>query len=170
MNVHDILFYANRTVERSIDDLPDDAWLTPGVCGIWSVKDIIAHLASFEHLLVDVVKSLTEDSPTLTLQRYLLNGSFNDNEVAKRADLSARQIWEEYASTHLHTLELVDHLPPDMYRKPGILTWYGDEYDFEDFIVYSYYGHKREHTAQINVFKDYLNGITPGKVSIRDNE
>jgi hypothetical protein len=40
--------------------------------------------------------------------------------------------------------------------KPGTLPWYGPEYALDDFIVYSYYGHKREHSAQINVFRDQL--------------
>jgi hypothetical protein len=30
------------------------------------------------------------------------------------------------------------------------------EYSLDDYIVYSSYGHKREHGAQINVFKDTL--------------
>jgi hypothetical protein len=30
------------------------------------------------------------------------------------------------------------------------------EYALDDFIVYQYYGHKREHCAQIAVFRDKL--------------
>ena len=30
------------------------------------------------------------------------------------------------------------------------------DYSLDDFLVYSYYGHKGEHGAQINVFKDVL--------------
>jgi hypothetical protein len=44
----------------------------------------------------------------------------------------------------------------DRRRQNGALPWYGAEYDLEDFIAYSFYGHKREHTAQINVFRDAL--------------
>ena len=42
MNAADILKYGHQTVLRTIADLPDDAWETPIVCGIWSCKDIIA--------------------------------------------------------------------------------------------------------------------------------
>ena len=41
-------------------------------------------------------------------------------------------------------------------REPGTLPWYGPEYDLEDFIAYTFYGHKREHMAQVNVFLDTL--------------
>ena len=47
-------------------------------------------------------------------------------------------------------------IPVEVLRRPGTLPWYGAQYALDDFIVYQYYGHKREHTAQINVFKDLL--------------
>ena len=165
MNAQDVLMYAHRTVERSLEGLPEDAWYNPGVCGVWSVKDIIAHLASFEHLLVEVLRSQSQRVPTLTLQRYISNPSFNDEEVSRRQSLSAQQVWEEYSGAHAHTLELIDQIPQDMQRRLGLLPWYGEKYDLEDFIVYSFYGHKREHTAQINVYKDYLKGLGPGSIA-----
>lgn len=158
MHAVDVLMYAHRTVEAALEGLPDETWETPGVCGVWSLKSIVAHLASYEHLLVDVVMSLTQSSPTLTLQRYLASQEFNDQEVNRRSALTARQTWDEYASAHTHTLELLATLSSDKLHHVGLLPWYGEQYDLEDFIVYSYYGHKREHAAQIMVYKDHLAG------------
>ena len=42
------------------------------------------------------------------------------------------------------------------FRENGTLPWYGAEYSLDDFIVYTYYGHKREHAAQIAAFRDHL--------------
>ncbi len=47
MNAVDILKYGHLTVIQTIDGFPESAWDTPGACGTWSVKDIIAHLASY---------------------------------------------------------------------------------------------------------------------------
>jgi hypothetical protein len=52
MNAADILTYRHRTVLHTIADLPAEAWEMPGACGVWSCKDIIAHVASFEHVLL----------------------------------------------------------------------------------------------------------------------
>ena len=41
-----------------------------------------------------------------------------------------------------------------MFRQSGTLPWYGMEYALDDFLVYIYYGHKREHSAQIAAFRD----------------
>jgi hypothetical protein len=48
----------------------------------------------------------------------------------------------------------VTQIPADTWVKEGILKWYGAEYDLEDFIVYTFYGHKREHCGQIATFSD----------------
>jgi len=70
VNASDILKYGHRTVLATLDGLPEAEWYTPNVCGVWSVKDILAHLASFEHMLVDVLNSLLCGTPTPTLDRY----------------------------------------------------------------------------------------------------
>ncbi len=41
-------------------------------------------------------------------------------------------------------------------KNSGPLPWYGPEYDLDDFIAYTFYGHKREHSAQIAAFADVL--------------
>ena len=41
-------------------------------------------------------------------------------------------------------------------REVGTLPWDGEDYALDDFLVYGYYGHKREHSAQIAAFRDRL--------------
>lgn len=53
MNASDILKYGQLTVLHTIEGFPEAEWDTPGACGVWSVKDIIAHLTSYEHVLAD---------------------------------------------------------------------------------------------------------------------
>ena len=52
MHPVDVLSYGNATVLRAVSDLPAADWDTAGVCGWWSVREIVAHLASFEHIPV----------------------------------------------------------------------------------------------------------------------
>ncbi|MCL4868513.1 MAG: maleylpyruvate isomerase N-terminal domain-containing protein [Anaerolineae bacterium] len=156
MNAYDILLYGHKTVLDTVDGLEDIQWLIGGVCGIWSVKEIISHLASYEKLLVDILGNLLEPQPTPTLDRMLKHGpyGFNDIEVKERAGQDAAAAWAEYQETHAQTLPLINQIPLETQRQKGVLTWYGEAYDLEDFLVYTYYGHKREHCAQIAVFRD----------------
>jgi hypothetical protein len=64
MNAVDILKYGQQTVFQTLEGFPASALDTPGACGVWSVKDIIAHLASYEEVLVDVLSTFIGKHPT----------------------------------------------------------------------------------------------------------
>ncbi len=156
MNARDILIYGHRTVLHSLELVPDNEWETEGVCGWWPVKLIIAHLASFEHLLVEVLNSFLGGGPTPVLDQHnsMDGDSFNAVQVDQRKDETPEEVLAEYNAAHARTMELVVRIPAETLRQAGTLPWYGKEYALDDFLVYQYYGHKREHTAQINVFTD----------------
>lgn len=157
MNAEDILKYGHLTVLATIDGLDADACDVGGVCGYWSVRQIIAHLASHEHVLADVLKSFLDTTETPHLDANLQQGvSFNDVEVDKRKDVAYADVLQEYKDVAAETQALIVRIPKLQRREVGRLPWYGAEYDLEDLIAYSNYGHKREHCAQINVYRDTL--------------
>ena len=65
-------------------------------------------------------------------------------------------VLEEYQESHTRVMVLARRIPDETYRQNGIIPWYGAEYCLDDFIVYSNYAHKREHSAQVNIFRDKL--------------
>lgn len=157
MNTMNVLRYGHETVVQAVDGLPQEAWETPHVCGVWSVKEIVAHLASFEQMLIDVLRSLMGETETPTLDRFKAGiQAFNDAEVARRADKSAADVWAEYESAYREAAALMAEIPVEGRRVDGSLPWYGADYSLEDFIVYTFYGHKREHCAQIGVFRERM--------------
>jgi hypothetical protein len=81
---------------------------------------------------------------------------FNAVQVDLRREKSVQEILDEYLTVQSRTMELARQVPIESMRQTGILSWYGMEYDLEDYIAYSFYGHKREHCAQINVFRDLI--------------
>lgn len=155
MNAGDILKYGHLTVLRSIDGLPDSAWDVDGVCGVWSVKDIIGHLAAFEHVLVDVLNSFLGGPNTGYLGKFE-NQEFNDTQAALRHDRPFKDVLAEYNEMHEQVRALVPRIGTEKWREVGTLPWYGKEYALDDYVVYAFYGHKREHTAQIDKFRDTL--------------
>src|SRR6266511_1377248 len=62
MNAIDILKYGHLTVLGSVDTLTDEEWNTPGACGVWSIKNIIAHLASYEIAICEILGSFIDGS------------------------------------------------------------------------------------------------------------
>src|SRR5207302_11147900 len=100
MNAADILKYGHLTVLQSIDSFPESAWETPGACGVWSAKNIIAHLTSYEHVIGDILTTCAGGDPTPALAlAFESGGQFNDSEVAARKDETVSQVVAVYTDT-----------------------------------------------------------------------
>lgn len=157
MNVLDVLRYGNRTLLASLESLPRDDWQVGGVCGVWSVKDIVAHLASYEHMLAEALATFLGEGmgPNLS-ERAELGPDWNDLQVDRRRYMTVAEVLAEYNEVNEQVLGLAARIPGEAYRRNGTIPWYGPEYCLNDLIVYASYGHKREHSAQVNVYRDGL--------------
>lgn len=157
MHAVEILQRGHLAVMDAIEDLTEEEWLAPEVCGRWSAKDIMAHLASYERALVEALRSARGEPPGGYLTGLIRDGElFNETQVALRVGYSAVEVVAQYAEAHVQAMDLAAALPPSLYINSGFLPAYGMGYDLEDFIVYMLYGHKKEHAAQIKVFRERL--------------
>jgi hypothetical protein len=154
MNARDILFYGDRTLRRSLDRIPPADRATRGVVGWWSARDAIAHLAIFETGLAELLDSFLGGPEPATLSQ--MDSSKNDELVARKAGLTADQLLAEYDDAHRRVMELIPRISPEKLREVGTIPWYGPEYSLDDFLVYTFYGHKREHAARFEAFGDRL--------------
>ena len=156
MNALDVVRYGHLTFLGSLDKCTVDQVANPGACGIWSVKDIVAHLASYEIVLVGILDEAAGLGPNQTLDRFRdPESDFNDSEVARRRDQRYDDVLGELNGAQATVLTRVSGFTPEHLRRPGTIPWYGGDYALDDLIVYMYYGHKREHTAQIAAFHAY---------------
>lgn len=164
MNADDVFRYGHRTLLGCVEGFPESEWETPGVCGVWSARDIVAHLASYELATGDVFAGVLGKEPGPTLDLLLSHGAnFNDEEVEQRRGQSPDETLAEYTTAYERAAELLDRIPLAHRRQNGILPWYGAEYDLEDVITYMSYGHKREHSAQIAEFCYRVRSDEPGE-------
>lgn len=157
MNAEDILKYGHQSLLQSLDGLSEAEAYTPGAMGVWSVREIVAHLVAYEQMLAELLGSMLGKIEAPTLYRYLQDFQhFNEAEVHMRRDRSLAELRAAYESAHESVMVSIAKIQPTVRRQQGLLTWFGSEYDLEDFLVYNCYGHKREHSAQIAVYRDYL--------------
>ena len=160
MHISDILMYGHLTVQRTVETFPAAEVGTAGACGYWSVKDLVAHLGSYELVLVDILDGfINPGSPTPHLEAFIRpDYNFNDEQVNQRQGMTFAEVYAEYQAAHAQVRDLAAQIPADLWQQSGALPWYGAAYDLEDFIVYTYYGHKREHCGQIATFSDRFKG------------
>lgn len=158
MNAHDILFYGDRTLMASLDRVPEQERMTPGLIGWWSARDTMAHLAIFEEGLVQLLESFLGGPFPEMLSN--MDSRKNDELVAQRKDKTFDELLQSYKMSRARVLELIKQIPPETLRRTGTIPWYGDEYSLDDFIVYTFYGHAREHAARFDAFADQLEANT----------
>ena len=152
MNVSEVLQNGNLLVIRALDGLPENEWDIPGACGDWSVKDIVAHLASNEHIIVDVLNTFQGSELPSSVERWMnARSAFNASEVEERKYAMAQHVMDEYQNTQVEAASLIMQLPPEKVQQAGTMPWYGTQYSLADFIS-EMYQHIYEHCAQITAF------------------
>lgn len=129
---------------KSVEGLPESALLEAGVCGEWSIRDLMAHVPTWEEETLRALPLVLEGK---RLPRYsvLYGGidAFNALQHEKKQSLSLAQVRRDLASTHKRLVAFLSDLPetaftPRMVRRLGIDT----------------YKHYREHRGQIEEWRD----------------
>jgi hypothetical protein len=146
---------SHMMVLQAVDSLPELEWDIPGVCGEWSVKEIVAHLISYELVLADVLNTfLGKATSTPYLSQFIDKRSdFNDVQVKARQNKTAQQVEDEYNDAQVYTTSLLAQISAEKVQQPGTIPWYGKECCLGDFIRLVY-DHTCEHSAQIAQFRD----------------
>ena len=148
-----LLHWGDDWLMRQVDGMPEHGWAA-AAAGSWSAKDVLAHLSSYEVLLTEVLAPFVgETAPTTLMTGYGRTG-FNDREVAAREAMTWREVRAEYRDAYERALAVARRLPAELWSRVGTIPWYGPEYSLDDLVVFQWYGHKREHGAQIAAAKD----------------
>ena len=154
MNVHAILKLAHKRIHDVVDPLEEVEWDLPEVCGVWSTKQVVAHLTGwalyFEEFLSPHA-GLVGTTAYLDDFRQLGEDGFNAKHGTPAADESVTQIRAAYDDVWSRILRLATRVSAERWRQTGTLSW-DSQGSLEDFVVYAYYGHQYEHAAQIEEF------------------
>ena len=123
---------------HALDRVPVTALATPGVCGIWSVKDLIGHIAVWDDVATQKIGRLA-GGPGPSADEDL--DTFNGRESAQRAGRSIDDQLAEMRRNHerlLGALEAASRASDD------------DLARVREWIAADTWEHYDEHTAQVN--------------------
>lgn len=147
MNPADLLRYGQATIDELINRCGPDDWSAIAL-GSWTTKDLVGHLGAFEVRFAEILSPFAGEEPTTNL-RTESPATFNDDQATIRRDWPVEAIVAELRDAHGLTMSLVGRIQPETWREVGTIPWYGSEYSLDDLLVYSMYGHKREHGPQL---------------------
>ena len=147
MNPLDVLRYGQIDLDGLIDRFRPDDWEAIAL-GVWTTKDLIGHLGAFEVRFADILALFLGESPDTDLTRAS-PATFNDDQAAVRQDWSVDAVVSELRDASRRLTDRAARIAPERWTEVGTIPWYGPEYALDDLLVYSMYGHKREHCPQL---------------------
>ena len=140
--------YGQKTIDGLIDRLRPDDWSAIAL-GVWTSKDVIGHLGAFEVRFAEVMALFTDETPATNL-RAASPSTFNDDQAGIRKDWTVEQVVAELRDAHRLVMTLAARVPAETWSAVGTIPWYGPQYSLDDMLVYTMYGHKREHAPQLD--------------------
>jgi hypothetical protein len=100
-------------LRESYAGLPDPTFLEPGVTGDWSLKDVLAHVNTWEEEALEQLPVIARGG---TPPRYAASGgidAFNARMAERKRDLPLAEVRRRLDESHRRLVELVRGAPED---------------------------------------------------------
>jgi hypothetical protein len=95
--------------KESFADLTESRLTEPGVMGDWSVKDILAHVTTWEEEALKYLPLILAGGRPPRYVRYGGIDAFNAKRTEEKRDLSLHEVLRQLDDTHRRLIALVQH-------------------------------------------------------------
>jgi hypothetical protein len=102
-------------LKRVMDAIPDRALEQPNTIGHWSGRDMLAHLAGWEAIGIDLVEQMNErgEYTRLGLNRDTVD-AFNEEMLAQYSGMSTQEVRQALEETHFALMDLAETSQADI--------------------------------------------------------
>lgn len=159
MRKHDILEQlreARAALNQAIEGLSPDEMLRPGAMGLWSVKDILAHLTAWESELVTALSRLDPRQAPAILKIEDVD-EWNAEQYHINAPRGLDIVLEDFRGVHKHLLRAVEALDENTLTDARRFRWMEGEplsYLIADTAIW----HEQEHAENIREWRGRKDG------------
>ncbi|MDY6878329.1 MAG: DinB family protein [Chloroflexota bacterium] len=151
-SVLDHLTRARAALLVAIEGLSETEMTTLPVAGVWTIKDILAHISGWAAWdLVGIRAILTGERPNFLVIQDV--DAFNARLVAERSTWSLEQILAEMRDTQSALQELLISMPDEDLFRAGLFQ--GSYWDNLTGWLQVAWEHEEEHAAQIWAWRRY---------------
>jgi uncharacterized protein (TIGR03083 family) len=140
----------NTRLELLLAQLNVDQMNQPGAVGVWSVKDVLAHLAFWERYAADLLDAI-ERGETPTLDAEDLTETRNASVVAQYYQRPLSAVVAEWRAASEELIDLLAGLSAEDLNDPERFGW-SDGRSLLDRIAGNSYEHEQEHIDQIRAW------------------
>jgi hypothetical protein len=131
----------------AIDGLAPDQMVIPGAVGIWSVKDVLAHLVAWESELVTALNNVSKHHPPHIVLIEDID-EWNEEQYHANAPRPLEAVQVDLESVHKMVLRMVEGLDKKTLFDNRSFPWMEGE-PLVYLIEENAYLHEREHAQEI---------------------
>ena len=145
---------ARKELQETLADLSEEDYLRPKAIVKWTLKDLVAHIASWDEEVVRVLQ--TFPMPGESLYTYSISdrnhfAGWNEEQVAMRREHSATQVITEFETARRDLIQVIEGLTDAVLNRSRMTSWGTPATGFE--LIRAQAEHDREHAAQVRSFR-----------------
>lgn len=135
-----------RDFQDSYAGLPDPLLMEPGVTGDWSIRDILAHVTTWEEEALKHLPFIIDGKkPPRYSVAYGGIKAFNAHKTEEKKNLSLSEVLRQQESTHRRLIEFIESAPEDQFRSAT---------RFRHRLRLDTYSHYPKHTGAIRKWRE----------------
>lgn len=135
----------------AIEGLDQNALLRPGAMGLWSVKDILAHLTAWESELVTALSRLDPNREPELLKIEDMD-EWNAEQYSVNAPRPLELVLADFHGVHRHLIKMVEELDEPTLTSVNRFRWLEGE-PLTYLIAENAFWHEREHAEEIRAWR-----------------
>jgi uncharacterized protein (TIGR03083 family) len=143
---------ARQKLLDALEGLPQDAMLRPGAMGMWSVKDILAHLTAWESELVTALSKLDPRQMPAILKIDDID-EWNEDQYHTAAPRPLSDVLVDFHGVHRHLLRAVEALDDKTLGDPRRFRWMEGE-PLSYLVLENAILHEQEHAENIREWRE----------------
>ena len=140
-------------LEGMLEPLDETQMTTPGVYGEWSIKDVLAHLVSWQQRTLDrLYAAARNEEPTIPpISTDEEMNRLNEHFYQENKSRPLAEVLANFRSSHLQMLEAVQALSDESLADPQRFAWLKGDALWQ-LVAGNTYDHISEHIEPIRVW------------------
>jgi uncharacterized damage-inducible protein DinB len=133
-------------LHQAIEGLSEEEMTQVQVEGVWTVKDVLGHIASWEETCLEPLRRYADGGPfeVQVIEDYM---AWNDEQAARKRDVPLDAILDELATVRQGLVEAARRLSAGQWKQRVPSSWGGQGTIAEVLDVF--YQHELEHVRTI---------------------
>jgi uncharacterized damage-inducible protein DinB len=141
---------SRQTLHQAIEGLSEEEMTQVQVEGVWTIKDVLGHIASWEETCLEPLRRYADGGrfEVEVIKDYM---AWNDEQAARKRDISLDVILDELAAVRQGLVEAASRLSAGQWKQRVPFSWGGEGTIAEVLDVF--YQHELEHVRSIQQWR-----------------